>query len=202
MDLMGLLFGRKSPTRRPRPPQSDVTVPTYGMILIDMPNVIYRGFSETEKSSNYINWEILTSKLERLLAGTIPVRRATYHTVERGSETGEAWEIRAIPKWEEEKYSLIINRKKDVDSFIINDLWQSVAEILEKSKEAFVHIVLISGDGGYLRTIDSIAKTYGSRLRLQLTVCSWRDSLSGELRKRADHVELLDRIPGLRKNRT
>ncbi|MBP7741181.1 MAG: hypothetical protein KA104_00625 [Candidatus Pacebacteria bacterium] len=94
---------------------------------------------------------------------------------------------------------------KDIDSLIMNDIWQSVvghqqSTIVRSGRLQFplqIRHILVSGDAGYLRAYKGLAQVYGDYLQRELIVYSWRDSLNHEFATVANQIHFLDDIPGL-----
>lgn len=93
---------------------------------------------------------------------------------------------------------------KDIDSLIMNDIWQSVvthqqSTIARLGSLQFplqVRHIIASGDAGYLRAYEGLRSVYKESLECELIVYSWRGSLSHEYARAANQIHYLDDIPG------
>lgn len=162
-----------------------------------MPNITIRDTG----GYRILPWASLTRRLFEELEGTEPGWAAAYATLWEDGKLAQGWLERTVETFRIHGFTLDTRLAKDVDSWIVNDIWSTVVWhqqrlIHTEQKLSFplkMRHVLVSGDGGYLRAYQSLARVYGpDELELQLIVCSWRDSLSRELLEYADTVILLD----------
>lgn len=200
------LWGERKPIPSKTEPlvESSVVLPeteTFGIVTIDMPNIVYRGYNDSHESY-YVHWHVLLDHILPELEHTRALYKGAYQTLRRRTLAGARWEERARLRWNESDFALVTNKRSDIDSYIVNDLWQSVATLLENKEKAKVKLVLVSGDGGYVRTLKAIQETYPTRLSLDAIVYTWRNSLSAELEAfvGSENIRYLDDIAGIVKN--
>ncbi len=78
--------------------------------------------------------------------------------------------------WLENGYLFKNHGAKDIDAFMRHDIQENVARHLRGAPEASMHIVLVSGDGGYLHVLRGLLTRFRGRVRI--TVVAWNRSLN------------------------
>ncbi len=177
-------------------------------LFIDVPNVLHGSVRKTR-----INWRVLTAYIaERDLQQTKLIHAGAYARNRSEGEAPSRWLDEALyrrRKQHTRTCTVEATRRdgKDVDSWIMNDMW--MATTLYHLYEFMAHeetfypfkmkYVLVSGDGGYLRSFRNLEKAYGDHMLQRVIVYAWRDHLSGQLREFVgeDRIRYLDEIPGV-----
>ena len=172
-------------------------------VFIDVPNI------RTQQGHAIpILWGRLIQTIDREeLRGTFPVHMGAYAGVTTEAEQVSTWFTGLKSSLLKLGVNAYGRADKDIDSWIINDIWLSVMKtqiraIEKTNKLSFPFImrhVLVSGDGGYLRAYDSLLETMGECVEIDLVVYSWNRSLHPQLRDRASHVVYLDDLDLVRK---
>lgn len=171
-----------------------------GAIFVDMPNVSYK-----QATMQKISWRTLLRHVRTREFGETPVIHGGLYAI-KGREAEAGSERRHLDaQFERDQYELHVRIAKDIDSWIVNDIWMSVAKaqerVIEKNQALVYPLrmrhVLVSGDVGYLRAYRSLLDVYGPNLEIELTVYTWESNMSNELARFANRVRFLDNIPGL-----
>lgn len=90
------------------------------------------------------------------------------------------WARKAKLRWEESGYSFTSVMEKDVDSWIVDELWSIADTACNTHKCKELHYVIASGDGVFARVLKKIIAQYKGRMRIRVSVCSWHDGLNHE----------------------
>src|SRR3989344_9027743 len=92
----------------------------------------------------------------------------------------------------------VVSSDKDIDALIVGDIWESLVKLSQMQYAGgrpFPHeatVLLAGGDGGYVRAIRQIRRTFGDLLDLRVHTFSWRARLSGKLSFESQFVRKLD----------
>lgn len=171
-------------------------------VFIDMPNANIIGKGEYHR----INWERLVAHInQHELEGTYPVHAGGYDTLNGEVEKAVRWLSTVRRKFNGLGFEVFARTAQDIDSWIINDIWMSIAKTQERqiTRDEVLTFplqmrhVIVSGDGGYLRAYRSLRETYGFNLELELVVYSWRTKLHQDYKSFASKIVYLDSIPDL-----
>ncbi|MDO8623796.1 MAG: hypothetical protein Q7R54_00340 [bacterium] len=173
-------------------------------IFVDVPNVELGGLKSPELTRRRLNWRVLGEAiLQEDIPGTLLERVGAYAKTYGDAQSIAHWLERISLTFGQAGFSIIPRYGKDVDSWIMNDIWESVVAHEQKSilNERLwyplqIRHILVSGDGGYLRTYKSLWKTFGDHLELELVVYAWRNGLNDELEAFATKVHCLDEMAG------
>lgn len=169
-------------------------------LFIDVPNTL--GFGG---GKDPFHWRPLIERLVDEIVNTRLTTATAYAFTSTEARVAQGWLIRMFTVLNANGLAFECRDAKDVDSWIMNDIWKSVVAYERHlvSRQLYdlpfkMRHVLVSGDGGYLRTYRDIRALYGDELDLELIVYSWRGGLNHELERVASEVRYLDDIPGLR----
>lgn len=173
-------------------------------IFVDIPNVAFPGI---DRKRRRIVWTALAKAIldNNDLQDTAMRYMAVYSQNKRDAEIAASL-VGPVMRTRSHTYVQAVTRTdKDIDSLMMNDIWQSVVQhqqssIARSGRLQFplkVRHILVSGDAGYLRAYRGLDKVYGENLERELIVYSWRDRLSHEFASVANRIHFLDDIPGL-----
>lgn len=169
-------------------------------VFIDMPNIDYLNHDH-----HPVNWALLVEQIDRDdIEGTIPVHAGAYASVHSDSNALAGMLTRLKRQFYKLGFDVESRQGKDIDSWIINDIWMSVGKTQQAiiERDEVLHLpfrmrhILVSGDGGYMRAYRSLAQTYEEDLEIELVVYSWRNQLHRDLEARASKVVYLDDLEG------
>ena len=171
-------------------------------VFIDVPNI---ATGAKVGWRNGLKWERLSQAIaaSEVLVGTDLMLANAYVRTWADRDPLEHWSKQAFKTFGRTSFEMKIRTFDDVDSLIIEDMWQTVAkreqESIQNGQLVYplqVRFVLVSGDSDYLRTIEKMRATYDNNLELELIVFSWSNSLSDRLQEAANKVIRLDDISG------
>lgn len=170
-------------------------------IYIDMPNVERRGDERL-----HIRWPRLFEEIEKELAGTKLIHAGAYSGVWSSPSERQAHYLDSLGKeFGRQGFEFHTREAKDIDSWIVNDLWMSVArtqELTIREKEVLIYPlrlkhILVSGDGGYLRAYRSLKKVYEQDLEIEVVVFAWRNGVNQAFHELPARIVYLDDIDEL-----
>lgn len=172
----------------------------YSAVFIDMPNV--------RPKEGKINWNVLAQHIQKNeLVGTLPIHLGAYASYygQSVATLNSFNQLRLIIK--DAGFGVYERIGKDIDSWIMNDIWMSINRVqIELIAEQgcltlplSIKHILLSGDGGYLRSYHSLYDTFGNDIDIELVVYSWKDLLHGDLEKYASKVVYLDDLDLVKK---
>jgi hypothetical protein len=165
-------------------------------IHIDVPNLI----TAKDAAGNATSfWDSIDEKvLARTLESNIPkgwgmklLKRAHVPIRLRGMSTKQRSMVKHLGQ---AGFQIDLNRKRvgeDVDKRIHEGI-QDAFNRLKKDDE--LTIVLVSGDGGYLETLGRFAR---EGYQFTLIVWGWNDCIHRNYQNFANHIYLLNDVPGL-----
>jgi|CXWL01.1.fsa_nt_gi uncharacterized LabA/DUF88 family protein len=192
MDLLQWLF---------RPRKSGYAV------LIDGPNVENANFDDNEKL--LIAWNSLVFAINIRFTTITPLYARAFSAV-YGAErlVAKRWIENASRRWndqqlgEQERFKLVISKEGDVDPLIADAMGEAV-DIALKNGYTELTLVLVSGDHIFAQIFENLRKRHKNKIKLNLCVYSWHDSLSTDLITSAgtDSVILLNTIDKLIRNK-
>jgi hypothetical protein len=170
-------------------------------IFIDLPNLL-QGAAHAHHG---MSWRLLCEAIIREVDERRFISAAAYAQNQASAQVASGWIERMMTTLGLNGFDVMERYGKDIDAWIMSDVWKSVVHMEHRvamAQEAYavpmrMRHVLVSGDGGYLRTYRDIKRVYGDDLSLELIVFSWRSSLSDVLQRYADKVLYLDDIPRL-----
>lgn len=178
----------------------DIDMKPASAVFIDVPNV-----AEGSKWDwrTHFRWDRLSRHIaaSNVLLGTELMLANAY--VSNWSDRSHLieWTKTAFKVFGRSSYQMKVRTFDDVDSLIIEDMWQVIAQREQESiREGVltyplrIRFILVTGDGDYARTISKMRETYGSNLELELIVYSWANCLSGRLEALANSVVQLESI--------
>lgn len=173
-------------------------------VFVDVPNVQHtrRKGRNVWRPVDRFDWRVLADSIVDDLAA--PALNSTaYVTKERGWKPGggtstNGW--RQFADKELQPFGRVLDSPyKDVDVFLVNDLWTHAAQTREDGCHDKIRHVLVSGDGDYLHAYVALWRIYGSIFEIELVVYSWKEKLHHKLAQAAKKIVYLDDLPGFLK---
>ncbi|MGH7175474.1 MAG: hypothetical protein ACREGR_03905 [Minisyncoccia bacterium] len=182
----------------------------YAALFIDAPNIAHQHIAGNEDhrvSIKDIDWEALVKHMLASLEADYFVFLGTAYTFAGDGRKDTA-------DWLEEslrrglgryrgKVRTFVRSRKDIDNAIVNDMWVCYHRMCREREERGalapheITFLLAAGDGGYADPVGSIREFFGQKVDLRLHTFSWGGSLSGELSRMSQRVELLDHVAPL-----
>jgi hypothetical protein len=168
-------------------------------VFIDVPNIA----SHIAHWKTGLKWERLSQAIaaSEVLIGTHLMCANAYVSTWDDREPLLDWKRGAFKTFGGTAFEMVVRHMDDIDSMIIEDMWQAVAQREQQSIRDGVisypirmRFILVSGDGDYMRTINKMRQAYGENLELELIVYSWNEKLSECLMLGANTVVPLDKV--------
>jgi hypothetical protein len=163
-------------------------------IFVDKPNM--EGGSRRPR---HVDWHRLFNHVIEHHVGSAPVIHNSIYGI-----TSEEPSENRTNKWFRELEDLFsdlglllrLRVGKDIDSWIMSDIWKAVIQTFERPHvgKRRLRCILLSGDGGYLYGLNTIIEKFGAELEIELIVYSWKASLHNRYLEQAAKIEYLDDV--------
>ena len=158
-------------------------------VYIDLPNLLFDRNGRRE-----LDLSVLLENIGRFGAAGTEIRSATLYAIGdiemEFVQLARTISIRGVPV----NVSLP-RRRKDIDVYMVNDIWQALVQERDRAKSSVRHII-VSGDADFVRVYRSVRSTrLLQSLDLEVVVYSWQDNCSFSWRSITDRIHYLDDIP-------
>lgn len=199
--IWNLLFGSK---RKKKKSAKDAPPKKARVILIDQRNIELAGV-EPEEGETYIlprriDWSKFRHVLEAHSADVFAYdRKSVFARVfpprdPRHARSGRTWLERTKHAWKEHGYEFTPRKEKDVDSWIVSEMWGAADTAWNTHHCSEIHFVIASGDGVFARELERLVAQYAGRMHIVVTVFSWHGGFNQQWLEltNAHNVILLD----------
>lgn len=169
-------------------------------MLIDQKNIELAGV-ELEEGRDFImsrriDWEKLIALLDTKTTGDyiFDKLKRVFARVSKGEYIARNRIERIKSTWKGLGYDFTPRKEKDVDSWIVSEMWGAADSAWNTHKCTEIHFAIASGDGVFARELHKLIRQYDGRMRITVTVFTWHGGFNRQWLELTseDNIILLD----------
>jgi|GEM_PF-7107808 len=174
MKWLNLFRWGKSPPR-PQPPK------VVSAVFIDVANIVNRRLDPKTPERFWVAWQTLRELIAKDTEGTQRTFAKAYSSMEINSERRARIIAEERTQWHISGYEFDNDSEEDVDAVIRTDMRAWINRNAVQYPTSKLRIVLVSGDGGFIRVLANAMKAHPNRI--ELYVWSWRAAFNASFLK-------------------